>query len=181
MKWFTVSFTFLLCLSASHLVLLPSATANSGIVKQTNNLPPQQGQRRVAMTLQRTVCFGFCPIYKLSIYGDGTVVYEGERYVKVKGRQTTTISKAAVKQLMREFERIEYFALSDQYTGGPTDMPSAITSLTVGKRSKTIHHYLGAPNAPQALTKLENKIDEVVNSKQWIGTDEERRSLSGQR
>ncbi|MBE9205146.1 hypothetical protein IQ244_01060 [Nostoc sp. LEGE 06077] len=36
-----------------------------------------------------------------------------------------------------------------------------------------MNHYLGSPNAPQALTALENKIDAVVNSQRWIGAKNE--------
>ncbi|WP_315789158.1 DUF6174 domain-containing protein [Fischerella sp. JS2] len=48
-------------------------------------------------------------------------------------------------------------------------MPSAITSITIGKTQKSVNHYLGSPNAPQTLTALENKIDAVANSQQWTG------------
>ncbi|MBW4695847.1 MAG: hypothetical protein KME27_29370 [Lyngbya sp. HA4199-MV5] len=135
---------------------------------------PQQVRQPVMLTLERTACFGFCPIYKLTVYGNGKVVYEGKRFVKVTGTRTTTISQAAVKKLVSEFQRLQYFQLPDSYTGGHTDAPSAITSLTMGKQQKTVNHYLASPDAPEKLTALENKIDAVVNAKQWIGTDSER-------
>ena len=144
-------------------------TPNQRTINQSQPISPQ-----VAMTLERTACFGFCPIYKLTIYGNGKVVYEGQRFVKVTGTRTTTISQTAVRNLFAEFQKINYFKLQDSYTGGHTDAPSAITSLTMGKKQKTVNHYLASPNAPTQLTELENKIDAVVNSKQWIGTDAER-------
>jgi hypothetical protein len=130
--------------------------------------------QQAALTLERTACFGFCPIYKLTVYGNGKVVYEGKRFVKVTGTRTTTISQTAVRKLIADFQKINYFKLQDSYTGGHTDAPSAITSLTMGKKQKTVNHYLASPNAPTQLTDLENQIDAVVNSKQWIGTDAER-------
>jgi hypothetical protein len=144
-------------------------TPNQRTLKQSQQVSPQ-----VAMTLERTACFGFCPIYKLTVYGNGKVVYKGERFVKVTGTRTTTISQTAVRKLIADFQKVNYFKLQDSYTGGHTDAPSAITSLTLGKRQKTVNHYLGSPNTPTQLTELENKIDAVVNSKQWIGTDAER-------
>jgi hypothetical protein len=46
--------------------------------------------RSKVITLQRTVCFGTCPEYKLTIFSDGTVAYEGISSVKkedtAKGR-----------------------------------------------------------------------------------------------
>jgi len=131
--------------------------------KNTKNLQP------TTITLQRTACFGACPVYKLTIFVDGRVVYTGERYVKVTGKRTTRISPKAVKQLAAEFQKLNYFSLPESYAGGPTDMASAITSITIGKTRKSVNHYLGSPNAPQTLTALENKIDAVVNSQQWTG------------
>lgn len=43
-------------------------------------------QRTVVITLQRTVCYGSCPEYKLTIFSDGRVLYEGIRNVKKKER-----------------------------------------------------------------------------------------------
>jgi len=144
-------------------------TPNQRTLKQSQQVSPQ-----VAMTLERTACFGFCPIYKLTVYGNGKVVYEGKRFVKVTGTRTTTISQTAARKLIADFQKLNYFKLQDSYTGGHTDAPSAITSLTIGKKQKTVNHYLASPNAPTQLTELENQIDAVVNSKQWIGTDAER-------
>lgn len=135
----------------------------------------QQQAPPTIITLQRTACFGFCPMYKVTIYGDGKVVYEGERFVKETGTRTTKISRAAVQQLVKEFKQANYFTLSDNYTGGHTDAPSAITSLTLGKQQKLVHHYMASPDAPETLKALEDRIDQVVNSQQWIGTEEERR------
>jgi hypothetical protein len=153
-----------IALSVPNSPFLPTATATS----------QQKVSQPVALTLERTACFGFCPMYKLTVYGNGKVVYEGKRFVKVTGTRTATISPTAARKLISEFQQIHYFKLQDTYTGGHTDAPSAITSLTMGKKQKTVHHYLASPNAPTQLTELENKIDAVVNSQQWIGTDEER-------
>jgi len=50
----------------------------------------------VKITLERTECYGFCPIYTLTIQGDGTVVYDGKDFVKTKGRVEITIPKEKI-------------------------------------------------------------------------------------
>ncbi|HEU0143155.1 MAG TPA: DUF6438 domain-containing protein [Nitrososphaera sp.] len=134
------------------------------------------------ITLERTICFGNCPSYKLMIYADGVVVYEGREYVKTKGTAKGQIREEALKQLISEFERINFFSLRDTYydqsdgcSAEVTDMPSAKTSIQVRGRKKTISHYYGCWEKgrdfviyPQELFKLEKMIDEVVNSKQWV-------------
>ena len=126
-------------------------------------------QEELVITLERTACFGKCPVYSLMIKGNGTVIYAGVDFVKTKGIQETTISMDAINQLVTEFEKADYFSLNDSYTAfGMSDMPSANTSISIGGKTKAINHYLGDRSAPEQLTELENRIDEIVNSAQWI-------------
>jgi len=129
------------------------------------------------ITLERGACFGTCPVYKLSIFADGRVEYEGKEFVKRQGKARGQISKAALQSLIREFEKIDYTKLDNEYVSeGPncpewwTDSPSAITSLDWKGKQKKIRHYHGCRGARvlDQLTALENKIDQVVNTKRWI-------------
>ncbi|HEY2961565.1 MAG TPA: DUF6438 domain-containing protein [Pyrinomonadaceae bacterium] len=127
--------------------------------------------------LERTACYGFCPVYKLTIYDDGKVLYEGKDFVKHKGKAQGQIKQSELEALVREFERIDYLNLAENYTDDPkncpeqwTDNPSAITSLNWKGKNKTVRHYYGCrgSNVLEQLTALESKIDEVVNTDQWI-------------
>ncbi|MFC1983355.1 DUF6438 domain-containing protein [Chloroflexota bacterium] len=123
----------------------------------------------VVITLERTPCFGACPEYQLTVYGNVTLVYEGKRFVRIEGKRTAIISEEKVRQLLSEFKEIDYFSLNDSYEEFmATDMPSAFTSLTIDGKTKTVRHYHGDFSAPKELTELEKKIDEIVNSNQWI-------------
>lgn len=133
-------------------------------------------RRTKVITLERTRCFGACPVYKLTIFSDGHVSYEGIKYVRKIGKATGHISRAKLNDLVEEFTNIYYFNLPASYTPGTkqcpqvvTDLPSAITSLTWQRRSHSINHYQGCRGSStlEALTELENKIDEVVNVTKW--------------
>ena len=131
---------------------------------------PQLGDiEDIVITLERTVCFGACPDYTLTIHGDGTVTYEGRQFVRTQGTRTITISEEKIRQLLSEFQRVDYFSLDDSYEEFmATDMPSAITSLKANGKTKTVRHYHGDFSAPEKLTELEDRIDEIVNSDQWL-------------
>jgi len=108
-------------------------------------------------------------IYTLTIHGDGTVVYEGKDFVKTKGREESIISQEKIEELILEFNRADYFSLKDNYVEHTmTDAHSVITSITINGKVKIIEHYHGDFSAPEALSTLENKIDEIVNSDQWV-------------
>lgn len=130
---------------------------------------PLATSQGVVITLERTICFGTCPAYLLTIKGDGTVIFDGREYVKSKGQHVTTISHEQVKELVSEFERINYFSFSNFTDYDVTDMPSATTSITINGITKTVDHYYGDRDAPKELFELERKIDEIANSRQWIG------------
>lgn len=134
------------------------------------------------VTLERTPCFGTCPSYKVTVYGDGRLVYEGRKFVKVEGKVESNVTREQVGQLLAEFEKANYFSLRDLYNdvrdGCPTywtDSPSADTSLQVGGRSKAVAHYYGCMEKgtsavvyPRELYHLESRIDEILDTARWV-------------
>jgi len=135
-------------------------------------LPAAAQEPQVAVTLHRDACFGACPVYTVTIYTDGTVVYNGERFVDVEGEQTASIDPETVEQLVADFEAAGYFEWEDEYTGmGITDQSTVITSVTRDGETKQIVHYLGDGTVPLALPYLEAWIDMVANTAQWAGAE----------
>jgi len=123
----------------------------------------------LVITLQRTACFGTCPVYKLTIRGDGSVTYEGRKYVRIVGTRQSTIDRAAVAKLVQEFADAGYFGFGDRYRSRfVSDQPTVFTSLTMSGRRKSVEDYWGAP---AALKALEQKIDDLAGSKKWILID----------
>ena len=150
------------------LAVMPAA-AQSATPEVTPETTPD-GQ--VAITLERTACFGTCPVYTVTIYTDGTVVYNGTQFVDVKGEQTSSIDPATVKQLIAGFEAAGYFEWNDSYTDmNVTDQPYITTSVTRNGVTKQIERYAGDDSAPLALPYLENWIDLAANTNPWTGAE----------
>ena len=134
------------------------------------NLYDTTSPQDVIITLERTACFGTCPDYRLSIYGDGKVVYEGHVYVRVEGTRTTYISKSKVRELVAEFERINFFGFENHYAFGAFDLPSIIVTIDIDGKSKAVDVYgAGDPGAPEEINNLIRKIEETVNVARWVG------------
>ncbi len=129
---------------------------------QPVNSTHQHKFKKVLITLERTACLGRCPIYKLTIDETGKVLFEGKEFVSHIGKKEFFIGKNKVRELISAFDKAQFFSLRDNYEGGPTDAPSAITSITIDGRTKTISHYGASPDAPKELTELENKIDAIA-------------------
>lgn len=128
--------------------------------------------------LSRSPCYGTCPIYDITVYQDGWVVYRGMHYVKVEGEATRQLTDAELQELRHLFLDNNYFKMKDHYLDYQiTDMPSADTAFSDGKRAKVVLHYYGDSSAPRELSLIEEGFDRIVGSEQWVGTYEERKKL----
>ena len=132
---------------------------------------------RPAITLERTACFGSCPVYTISVSSSGQVSFEGKANVRLLGTATGQIPQEQVEVLLVELERAGYFDFASRYAMSEpacgryvTDLPSAISSATIRGRTKRIEHDHGCGGAPGALAVLEKRIDEVLGSDRWIGS-----------
>lgn len=130
------------------------------------------------ITLERTPCFGSCPVYTITIFADGTVTYQGENFVDVTGEQTLTLDAATVAMMVETFADAGYFDWQDAYdTRTVSDMPSVITSVTRDGETHRIVRYTG-DSAPLALPYLETWIDQMTESFLWTGVQTDIRSIS---
>ena len=156
-----------------------AAVLVSGCTRNRVPVPAETPERSAsataeAISLERTACFGRCPVYRITVTSAGDVTYEGKANVKLIGRATGEISPDSVVSLLRELEQAGYFTFSDRYVVSEptcrrytTDSPSAISSATFRSRSKRIEHDYGCGGVPGALTLLEQRIDDVLGSGRW--------------
>ncbi|MDQ3427346.1 MAG: DUF6438 domain-containing protein [Gemmatimonadota bacterium] len=129
------------------------------------------------VTLERTACFGTCPIYRVSIAASGAVRFEGKSYVAHQGPATAQIPKEQVDSLLEELRQGGYFDMAERYLPDSpdcgdyaTDSPTVITSVTRDGVTKRIQNYYGCMGAPLSLRQLERRIDEVAGTNRWTGS-----------
>ena len=119
------------------------------------------------------MCFGTCPVYKLTIYSSGRVEFEGRQFVRQKGTHTSQIPARDFARLVKKIEEINFFRLQKRYDGkGPdgrgvtvTDLPTRRISVAKDGETKTVENYF---QGPPELKELEDLIDEVAKSARWI-------------
>ena len=132
--------------------------------------PPDQvaGATPIA-TLERTGCYGECPVYRLTVSSDGSVVYVGTRWVKVLGRQQYKLTDAQLSELQSAFEHATFMQMRDYDRVENTDDDWAHVSYRRGSIVKRVRHYHGDNSAPAALSALEDEFDRIVDSGRFIG------------
>ncbi len=131
----------------------------------------KEADSEILITIKRETCLGGCPSYSAQIYADGTVVYRGDDFVKVKGERRHKVAETKVLELVKAFERIDYFSLKDKYEvdangGSVTDQPRTTTSISLnGRYKKVVDYYC----APKELVALEDLIDKLAGLYEYIG------------
>lgn len=136
------------------------------------DFPEVKQFKSLVMSLDRTGCFGMCPAYTIEVHGDGTVLYNGRRFVAIMGKHRGTISQDAVLAMLNAFRRADYFSLRDHYRMGVTDNPTFTTSIRFDGHSKSVEDYVGeGVGMPHAVTELESAIDKIADTERWTKGD----------
>jgi hypothetical protein len=149
-----------------------NATLSFGQTVKTNEAAPD-----TLITLQRGACEKRCAVYRLVIFADGTVIYEGQYFVRQTGLIKSSVSPEVLAKLIGDLETGGFFQLGGNYgygnTGGcdsiDSDGPAAILSVSNKGRSKTVlHHHRCVGPVPNRVTELEDKVDRAVGAAKWI-------------
>ena len=135
----------------------------------------------VSISLERTICYGACPSYVLTVFADGRITYEGRHFVKVRGSHWKTIPTAKLAPLFAKLDAVHFWKFKDSYyvvvnpdgsIEAVTDQPTYTVTVKTGGQTKRVVDYYGAP---KALRELEDLIDTTAGVEEWIGKPDERK------
>ncbi len=134
--------------------------------------------------------------YKVEIQPDGKVDFTkaNGKFIdnKIIKKAESNLEKEKMKQLLSEIETSDFFSLDSAYSYSHKNCPSSMSDndsvkiyVNLNGKEHKIHHDLGCFEVsyeelkhtinrkekifPPKLYKLENKIDEIVETKRWIG------------
>ncbi len=141
---------------------------------------PQDVALPDSIVLERTVCFGTCPAYRLRIAGNGAVLFEPR--IPAGSPTSDKIPVERVRSLAAALERADFNAFPDVIQQDrvycameATDNPSAIIRVFRGAASKTVNHYFGchanderAQQRLEVLRALPAQIDSAADAARWI-------------
>ena len=110
--------------------------------------------KELIISLQRTACFGTCPIYKIEIFSDGSGIYTGTRFVENIGVTKFSLSEMQMNLILTQAEAIGFTNMKEEYSEPISDLPTTFIQI----KDKKIRDYTGAP---KTLKNLENLIDQL--------------------
>jgi hypothetical protein len=113
--------------------------------------------------IERTPCFGRCPVYQATISKDGTIRYRGERFVEKVGNWKGTVNKQDLARIQRLSDKLGFFSLKASYRLPVTDLPTTIVTIRKGNQVKRVSCY---GEEPDAFWVLSLAIDDIVKDSQ---------------
>lgn len=134
----------------------------------TTPAPPVAKQAEPVLVFQRTPCFGRCPVYTATIFADGRVDYDGQRFVDLLGKHTLSLPVAKVDELLAEAKRIKFNKLQERYAGNTSDLPANIITVhPAGQPLKAVYAEENVPTELQEYIKLlQRTIDPLTSTLQ---------------
>ena len=117
------------------------------------------------LTVKRGACFGRCPIYDITIYQDGRMEYDGERFTTMLGPHTNKLNEQQLSQLTKMVNAIDW-------TSHPDKIPSNISDLPP---STVINHSIDPDksiwwntNGPKELVELRDLVATYLEIPNWV-------------
>jgi hypothetical protein len=142
---------------------------NGGRPRTKTPMPVIANWKTLKISLERTICYGSCPYYKVEIAGDGTVYYTGLDHVAVTGRHRAQVSPDAVGALYQAFLKADFFWTLDTYAASVTDVPTYTVTISYDGHSKKLVDYYGREiGMPKQITALEDGIDAMAQTEKWV-------------
>lgn len=127
------------------------------------------------LTLTRTMCFGPCPVYTVTVNGDGIISWHGEYYVQEVGHRHWSVPIEVVSELNKALARLRFDDLEDSYSDScMTDGPWCNIEVKYSDGGyKRVSHYRSDDSAPKQLIALQNRIDRILGTELYIGDTED--------
>lgn len=127
---------------------------------------------KVAITLQRTACYGICPSYTLTVGTDG-VVFNGRNFVVAAGKHTDSVAADEVRKFAKRFVAADFYSMDASYRAGVTDNPTYVLSIAIDGHAKEVEDYVGSwKGMPAIITELEDEVDSFARAERWIDGSE---------
>jgi hypothetical protein len=115
--------------------------------------------------IERTPCFGSCPVYSCIVSNDGTIRYQGKAHVEKLGTWEGKVDPDDFHALANYIARSNYINMAETFTSGRYDSESVYTTFVLRERRKVIRDY--GRSGPPELWALENLIDGVIAGAVW--------------
>ena len=91
-----------------------------------------------SIELERTACYGTCPIYTFTLDSEGKGSFEGKRFTEKLGSWEKEFSEVELRPLWELVEGRDWSQFKDEYPTNVSDLPATVLRIQVKKKYKEI-------------------------------------------
>jgi hypothetical protein len=117
--------------------------------------------------LERTACFGACPIYTVTLFRDGKARYHGEGFVKNEGDFTGRIHISQFGRLCFLLERLGFSEFEREYSAPWTCSPTVYLRVWRAGEAEPIVVKDYGSYGPIELWRLQQAVGAVAGRIEW--------------
>lgn len=130
--------------------------------------PAVRPDSKVAITLERTGCFGSCPSYSVTVSTEG-IAFDGRGFVVAAGKHTDSVNADEVRNLAKRFVAADFYSMAASYRASVTDNPTYVLTIAIDGHKKEVEDYVGEwEGMPAVITELEDEVDTFARTQRWI-------------
>src|SRR5688572_20610582 len=82
--------------------------------------------------LSRSMCYGSCPVYSVTLHRSGEASFEGEHFVDLLGAHIARIDPVSFGALAEAAIKLNFQSFARHYAVGHTDAPTTTTWIVSG-------------------------------------------------
>ena len=119
----------------------------------------------LSITMNKTGCFGTCPIYSLNIQSSGLAVFSGERFTDKLGKWTKDFSQdTSVNSFFKMAAQEDWQVYESYYPTPISDLPGVVLTINFQDSSKEI---IIRGEHPAQLDVFVDMLTRFADSKGW--------------
>ena len=122
--------------------------------------------------MERSGCPGACPVFSLTVFFDGSAIYQSEAYTVVSGEKEFSLTKEQLSRVRSAFTRKGFLIMNGQCCEciDVSGAPSTRIIYQGNGPYKSINRYHGCLNGwSRNLGNLEAEILEITGVSAWVG------------
>jgi hypothetical protein len=153
------------------IVLIVAAASAPGLAER-----PGQGTAQ-SISYETGVCFGRCPVYRVTVDSNGNGRFEGRRFTAVEGSRTFRLSHAQFLAFASHLSAFRPRGVEEISYGHPrcrrpaTDHPSVTVTWGGGRREDRLSFYYGCRDAGNAaMARALQSAPDLLPIRALIGT-----------
>jgi hypothetical protein len=126
---------------------------------------PAFAQKKKVMGIQKTACYGPCPVYSMDILSNCKVILQAESFLEMgTGEFKSKLTKNKYEELIQTFRQTGFFELDETYRSNVSDLPTTYFYFKDNGEAKTIEVY---GKWPEDLTVLDKKLTALIDDLKW--------------